>query len=131
MKKHKLIISFLLVFSFGVILGATGMRTYTFFMMQKFLDGGPAGSGMRTMILGHLQNELDLTPEQHDKVDIELQKAQKTLRSFESTMQPVLDKQFLESIDTLKNVLSEKQIQKLVSLHDEMEKKRKKILTQE
>lgn len=119
MKQRSFQIKLALVFTLGILLGAVGMRGYILVEMSRLFDGGPSGVGMRNMVLKRLDRELDLSNEQHVAVERELRKIQKVLKSFEATLQPQLDKQFAESIESLRDSLTAPQVEKLQSLHDD------------
>jgi len=117
MNKLKLAAGVLLVFLAGALAGSLGTMTYFKQLMGRFPPGGPPPKAMTTMMMKRLSGELDLTDAQHAEVRKIVASLQEDVLSLRRKTQPEMEALNDASFASIRDLLDDKQKQKLDALH--------------
>ena len=103
------------VFLCGLLVGVTATNAYHSYERQQRWSQGLAG--MKPRVLQHLTQELHLSDDQRQRIDIMVSEAERELLSLRLAQQPRIEDVFVQTIGTIKTTLTPDQQRTLDSLY--------------
>ncbi len=119
MNTWKVILATLVIFIAGIVTGVVLVRQSAAIYARPTRTGparNPSAGGMRVELLRRMQRDLNLSAQQHDRIEAILKQSQERSRHIMEPVLPALRQEFQQTKDQFREVLTPEQQRKFDEL---------------